>query len=287
MNGKMWGIGALLGAMLPLMMLCSCTVLEDRSTCANYLSMDFSGVDNGIKEWQMWFFNGDGELVLKDTVSRSSYSSPYVVQVPRTSNLRCFLWGNIRGATVVNENYSYMTNFAKKADMSADSIYFFADTINTTGEESGLKIVPAKEFATLDVFVKGWASSGYEAGMVLECANSGFYVGKEFVGGTSCTTAAVHDTGNYYTQFRCRMLRQQDTENMVLRLYVNEILPDGSLGRTVMEQEIPLGEYLEENGYDMQASSLEDIVMEADCSYNKFVVKAADWEATYKIDKEI
>ncbi len=287
MNDKLSGRGALLGGLLPLMLLCCCTVLEDRSGCANYLSMDFSGVDKSIKEWQMWFFNEEGKLVLKDTVYRSSYSSPYVVQVPRSPDLRCILWGNMRSATDVNENYSYMTNIAKKADMSSDSIYFFTGTINTEGEESELKVVPQKEFATVDIFVKGWVGSGFDARMVLECASSGFYVGKEFMGGTTYTTAYVYDTGNYYTQFRCRMLRQQDTENMVLRLYINELLPDGSLGRTVVSKDIPLGEYLEENGYNMQATSLQDIVMEVDFSYNKLIVKVADWEAIYRIDKEI
>lgn len=274
-------------SVLLLMFPCSCTVFEDRDECPNYLAIDFKEVDNDIKEWQMWFFTEQGELVFKDTVSRSSYSSSYIVEMPRHTELRCFFWGNIRGATNLDESYSYRTNISKKADVSADSIYFFADTINTMREESSLKVVPRKEFATVDIFVKGWVGTEYEAEMVLECARSGFYVGKDFFGGTVYTKAEVYDTGNYYTQFRCRMLRQQDTENIVLRLYIREHQQGGQFERVVQETEIPIGKYLEENGYDMTGSTLEDIVMEVDYSYNNFMIKAADWEATYKISMEM
>ena len=272
-----WGL-------LPIMLLCNCTVLEERDSCPNYLSVDFRDVDKGIKEWQMWFFNAEGGLVFKDTVSRSSYSGPYIVEVPRYATMRCILWGNIRSATNLDENYSYKTNFVKKADVSADSIYFFTDTIDTRGETSFVKIAPNKEFATVDIFMKGWIGSDYEVDMVLECANSGFYVDKGFVDGAISTNVGEYDIGNYFTQFRCRMLRQKDTENILLRLRVKGVSGNGS---DLEEKVIPLGEYLEENGYDMQADSLEDIAMEVDFSYNNCVVKVADWEATYKIDKEI
>ncbi|MBO5407738.1 MAG: hypothetical protein J6A27_09595 [Bacteroidales bacterium] len=269
------------------LLLCCCTVLEERDGCTNTLTVDLQGVEKGIKEWQMWLFNGEGKLLFKDTIYRRSYSSPYKVEVPRASEVRCLMWGNMRGATRVVENYSYGTNFTKAADISADSIYFFTDTITTAGEDSYLKVVPDKEFATVDIYVNGWVGSDFEADMVLECASDGFYVGKEFLRGRSFINAQVAGIGNYYTRFQCRMLRQQDTENMVLNLYIRDLLADGTLGRVAVDKEIPIGEYLQENGYDMQKKSLEDIVMEVDYSFNKFVIKAADWEATYKMDEEI
>lgn len=267
--------------------ICSCTVMEERGSCPNYLTVDLKGVDKSIKEWQMWLFNEEGELVFKDTIYRRSYSAPYIVEVPRYDNVRCLLWGNMRSGTKVDETYSYGTTFAKTADISADSIYFYTDTIDTAGEDSYLKVKPAKEFATVDIYVKGWVGSDFEADMVLECASAGFYVGKEFLREKSFTRAMVQEVGNYYTRFSCRMLRQQDTEHMVLRLFIRDLLSDGTLGDVLVDKEIPIGEYLYENSYDMQKSSLDDIEMEVDYSYNRFMIRAADWKATYKMDTEI
>lgn len=265
----------------------SCTVLEDRDGCPDYLTVDFTGTDKSIKEWQMWFFNDNGDMLLKDTVFRRSYFAPYVVQIPRFNNVRCLFWGNMRGATTVEERYSYDTYIEKRDIVSADSIYFFTGYVNTAGERSYIKVVPQKEFATVDIYVKGWVGSDFEAEVFLQCASSGFYVDKEFGSQGTSVRAGVYDIGSYYTHFRCRMLRQMDTENVVLKLFIRDLNIDGTLGNVLVDKEIPLGEHLFENGYDMSKPSLDDIEMEVDYSYNKFVLKVSDWEATYKMFEEI
>lgn len=280
-------VGGLLLVAVACILLCSCTVLEERDVCPNYLAVDFTGVDKSIKEWQMWLFNDVGELIFKDTVYRRSYPTPYIVNVPRYRNVRCLLWGNLRGATHIDEHYSYDTFIEKIEEASADSVYFFTDTISTKGENSYLKVIPEKEFATVDIYVKGWAGSDYEAEMVLECVSSGYYVGRELGSSRTSIKADIFDIGNYFTHFRCRMLRQKDTENMVLKLFIRDLNADGTLGEVLVDRELPLGEYLFENGYDMHKASLDDIVMEVDYSYNRFVIKVSDWEATYKMEEEI
>lgn len=290
MQGKIYrrlADGLLAGLLCGLVLLSGCTVFENRSVCPNYLALDMEDVDPAIKEWQMWLFSEDGQVLLKDTIYRRSYSSPYIVEVPRCSNVKCLMWGNMRGATQVREMNSYGTYLAKLEDVSADSLYFFTETVDTRGETSSVKVLPAKEFATVDIYIKGWAGTDYQASLVLECASAGFYVSKEFLGWNTRTVAQVYDMQPYYTQFRCRMWRQQDTENMVLKLYIRDLQMDGTLVNVLVDKEVPIGEYLFENGYDMQAASLEDIEMEVDYSYNRFVIRADNWEATYNILEEI
>ena len=65
-----------------------CTVLEDRSGCPCYLTVDFTKVDKGVREWQMWLFTPEGELLYKDTVYRRSYQTPYTIEVPRSKKKR-------------------------------------------------------------------------------------------------------------------------------------------------------------------------------------------------------
>ncbi len=264
-----------------------CTVLEDRDGCPNYLVVDLQEVDKSIKEWQMWLFDKDGTLLFKDTIFRRSYGEPYTVLVPRSDDVRCFMWGNMRDATHIEENYSYDTCFEKIPDVWADSLYFFGGTVSTKGENSYVKVIPGKEFATVDIFVKGWVGNDYEAEVSIICASSGFYVSKEFLYKPVVSYAVEYGKGDYYTHFRSRIWRQPDTENVLLKLYIRDLNPDGSLGVVKIDTEVPLGEYLYENGYDMGSLSLEDIEIEVDYSYNRFQVKVADWEATYPILKEI
>lgn len=264
-----------------------CTVLEDRQGCPCWLTIDMQEVDRSIKEWHVWLFNGSGDLIYRDTLYRRHYQEPYVVEVPRHEKVQCLLWGNIRDATSLSEAYSLGTFMLKEGGVSADSLYFSTDTINTSGEESYLKIVPNKEFATVDIIMKGWIGIDFDVDMTIECASSGFFVDKRFCGSRNATNLKVKDIGNYYTRFSGRILRQYDTENLVLTLYVKELLPDGTPGKVLYDMDIPIGDYLESNGYNMYTGAMEDITMELDFTYNNLLIKAEDWSAEYKIVEEI
>lgn len=264
-----------------------CTILEDRNICPSYLTVDMSGVDKGIKEWHMWLFNDSGELLHKDTIHRRDYSVPYVAGVPREEKVRCFMWGNIRGATSLNEDYSLGTFLLKEDGLPADSLYCCTDMIDTSGEESYLKVLPCKEFATVDIYMDGWIGVDYQVRMTIQCASSGFFVDRRMCGGTTETDLEISDIGNYYTRFSGRILRQYDTENLLLKLHVKELLANGEEGELLYDMSIPIGDYLEENGYNMYEGGMEDISMELDFSYNRFLIRAEDWSAEYKIVEEM
>lgn len=267
--------------------LCCCTVLEDRDSCLCYLEVDFSQVDKSIREWQMWLFSSEGKLLFKDTVYRRSYSSPYIVEVPRNTMVQCLLWGNARGSTNLDESYSLYTSLSHKSGVPSDSLYFSTDTISTMGEESSLKVLPRKEFATVDICLQGWIGVDFDASLELVCQTRGFYVDRRFLKGDVECNMRLYDLGDYYTQFRGRILRQPDTENIILSLLIRKREIDGSVGEVLVDRDIPIGKYLEENGYDMHTPDMPDIVMDIDYSYTSFVIKAEDWEATYSLNEEI
>ena len=289
----MWSFRSLCGAVLAgcllagILSLCGCTVLEDRDPCPCYLEVDFSQVDKSIREWQMWLFSPEGTLLFKDTVYRRSYSSPYIVEVPRNSKVQCLLWGNARGGTNLNESYSRYTTLLHKGGVAADSLYFSTDTISTMGEESSLKVLPHKEFATVDICLQGWIGVDFDASMELLCGAQGFYVDRRFLRGEVSSNMKLYDMGDYYTQFRGRILRQPDPENIILSLLIRKREIDGSIGEVLIDKDIPIGKYLEENGYDMHTPDMSDIVMDVDYSYTNLVIKAEDWEATYSLNEEI
>ena len=265
----------------------SCTIFEERSGCPCYLAIDFSNVDNGIREWQLWLFSPDGELMFKDTVYRRSYTSPYIVQVPRNKHMQCLMWGNARGGTLLDETYSHLTSLVKREEIQADSLFFFTDTVNTWKEDEQMRVIPRKEFATVDVYMQGWIDIDFDAEMNLVCNSKGFYVDGKFYPGNVLTKMKMYDIGNYYTHFRGRILRQPDTENILLSLKIWKREVDGTIGAEIVNKDIPIGKYLEENGYDIQRADLGDIRMDVDYSYNSLILKAEDWVASYNLVEEI
>lgn len=273
--------------MLFLLVVCGCRVFEERDLCNSYLTVDFTNVDKGIREWQMWLFDSTGELIYKDTIYRRSYSSPYIVEVSRHGQVQCLLWGNARRATSINEQYSLGTLLLKRENLSADSLYFSTDTISTKGEESYLKVVPKKEFATVDIYLEGWVGIDFEVEMVLQCATGGFYVDGDFCGNNVSTKMEIYDLGDYYTHFRGRILRQPDTENIILSLLIHKKEVDGTVGEVLVDKDIPIGKYLEENGYDIGSDLMGDIRMDVDYSYNLLTIKAEEWSASYSLVEEI
>ena len=267
--------------------MCSCTVLEERSGCPCYLAVDLSKVDKSIREWQLWLFAGDGRLVFKDTIYRRSYTAPYVVQVPRNRQLQCFMWGNARGATILDEANSPSTLLLKKEGLPADSLFSYADTIDTWKEDGLMRVIPRKEFATIDIYIYGWAEIDFEAEMELVCDSRGFFVGGDFYPDKVSVQMQLKGIDDYYTHFSGRMLRQPDTENLRLSLMLKKKEIDGQTGQILVNQDIPIGRYLEENGYDMQSPQLQDIRMELDYSYTNITIRTDDWEASYEIEEEI
>lgn len=282
-----WRISYLVFQGVLLMSFVSCRVFEDRDMCPSYLTVDMQGADRSIREWQMWLFNDNGEMIYKDTIYRRDYIYPYVVEVPRCGKVQCLLWGNIRRGTHLDERYSLGTTIHKQNGISADSLYFCSDTISTNGEDSYLKVVHHKEFATVELYVQGWVGVDFEVDMVLQCAKGGFYVDGDFSGNDVYTDLEFCDIGNYYTKYTGRILRQPDTENIVLSMLLRKKEADGTEGKILMDKDIPIGKYLEENGYDIHSFNMNDIRMELDYSYNKLLIRAEDWEAEYNLEEEI
>lgn len=269
------------------LLISSCTVLEERSGCPCYLTMDFTKIDKGIREWQFWLFTPEGEIMFKDTIYRRSYSSPYTVQVPRDRQMQCLLWGNARSATLLDETMSPATSILKKEGVLADSLYFFSDIVDTWKEDGWVSVEPRKEFATVDVYMLGWAGIEYVVELIIECDTKGFYVDGDFYPGKVYTQMQFDNIDNNYSHFSGRILRQPDTENIKLSMLLKKKEIDGTIGNVIVDKDIPIGKYLEENGYDMHNPVLEDIRMDIDYSNNDFRIKAEDWEATYKLIEEM
>lgn len=274
-------------AITALSLISSCTVLEERSGCPCYLTMDLTKIDKGIREWQLWLFTPEGEIMFKDTIYRRAYSTPYTVQVPRNRQMQCLLWGNARGATLLDETMTPATSLLKKEGVLADSLYFFSETVDTWKEDGWVRVEPRKEFATVDIYMQGWVDIEYVVELILRCDTKGFYVNGEFYPGNVDTHMQFHNLGNYYSHFRGRILRQPDTENIRLSMLLKKKEIDGTVGEIIVDKDIPIGKYLEENGYDMNKLVLEDIRMDIDYSTNNFMIKAEDWEATYKLVEEM
>ena len=79
----------------------SCTsIKEDRRECPCWFSVDFSKVSHDIENLHLWFFDEDGELLKRDTLSVPDYNNVYEIELKR-GTVGFYVWGNISGDTEV------------------------------------------------------------------------------------------------------------------------------------------------------------------------------------------
>lgn len=263
------------------------TVEESRSDCPCLLSIDCSYISKGVENVQIWLFDADGSLMLKDTVGKDEFGTKRVIKVKR-GTLFCYAWGNIGRATVCTELFSKSTFLEKKGAESADSLFFFDGRIEARGEDAVVSVMPYKEFATVYLSFEGVGNEEVIES-VLVCPSGGFFVTGNNVekqsvtsGSTGDAIVAIPKSIDYLSKksvnsitalnsLNFRMLRQKSTEGIVLRL---KIL---SGGKEEDAGVFELGKYLKEAGYDMSDKNLKDIDLKINISAMSAIVTVGDW----------
>jgi hypothetical protein len=262
---------------------CNSCILEERELCPTYLTIDMSMIDRNVEQGHIWFFDSDGNLLYKDTVSRGMFNKPYVVKIPRDDYAKCYMWANMGKNTLLNEEYSLNTSLTVLDNKPADSIYFYSCDINTNREFSNLTLLANKEFATINLTLTSYCdTTAYNTSIIIECRSRGFLVDKSFIETSSRVKAQLCETGVDYSLFATRILRQTDIKD--IKLYVTISPKNDSRFSEVdnISAIIPIGQYLTESGYDMYEENLSDISMELDIVGCFLSIKGEDWKEEKK-----
>lgn len=268
--------------LLSVMFSSACTkfVWEDRSDCPCILTLDLSNVDKNVSELHLWMFGEDNKILYRDTIPPARFGGTYDVQIKREM-VNYYIWGNIKGATKLRDNLSINSTLTKVENSSADSLYHYSKQLNTNFESQIDTVLLNKEFITVNVTLKSAVSKGDKISLEMYGNSTGFYVDKRFVGGIG-KIMVVPDYKGDNTAFKYRLTRQEYLQDISIVIIITT-----QQGIPIVLTDFPLGKYLQDNGYNMQAKNLSDINIELDLSANIFTIKVDDWQITVPSDIEI
>ena len=255
----------------------SCTSIEeDRTGCPCWFEIDFSQVDPRIEKLYLWFFQDGDNPPLRDSLTCSDYDDVYEIELKR-GTVGFHVWGNVLENTTLEFPGTSGPVLKNGGGMQADPLYSYSTTLDTGGEEGADVVRLKREYADVEIILKGAASEKDGLWIKLDCGTSGRYVDGRFLDESmSLYAVATVDAANCKASFR--LLRQSS-----LRCLKMSVLRDVSSDSYIME-DFPIGEVMLGNGYDMLGDNLQDIMVVVDVASGKVIICTEGWETVIYVD---
>ena len=243
----------LLRILVPLLLLSSCSIKENRAKCPCALALELTGLPVSPVVLGV---TGEGfsftEVIHADTV--------LVVPVPK---------GDMAVSAVGGALAEGDGSVRIPVGEEAPPLYLFHANVSTEAEQVVLPILLHKQFCTLELLFKG--PPGY--GPPFEVAVEGFYGGWQPDGSpTSGAFSRCLLPGSDGRAF-LRLPRQGDDSLLMHIVFSDRIV------RT-----FALGSYIAASGYDWSASDLEDLTLHVDISLTSVTVSTDLWSRTEDIE---
>lgn len=246
----------LLNLTLSIILCCSCSVFEDRSSCPCLLELDFSQYSGEEHELKLCVTNKYG-LIFRDLTIGDSCCT-YVIEVPR-SFVKLSVLDGVRSQRRHNDV------LVIPEGVQCDSLWLHNSVVDCRGERTVEHVHFKKEYALVHLQVEGLDSEDiYPNGLLLKSNVDGIML-----------SDGVPSPGNHGMWlkegdehlFKFRVPRQID-DSMCIDMYVE--------GHFV--ESWPVGKYIIESGYDWTDENLEDIFIGVDCSGINTFVEVMNWQ---------
>ena len=244
--------------------------------CPCMYRIDFSKVDPQIGYLYLWFSDSKGKLLLMDTLASSQYGDIYEVGLKR-GTVGFYVWGNVLENTLLEDPFTSDALLKQGGGLPADPLYSYRKSLDTAAEEGSDVVVVRKEYADLEIILKG--SSGQQGSLKvrLDCGTSGRYVDGRFLEeDVSLFAPLAEGEGSCFANFR--LMRQKSLHELKMSICNVDDEDSCILG------DFPIGELIIDSGYDMAADELQDITVVADISAGTVVLRSEDWETVINVD---
>lgn len=242
--------------------LTSCFVKEDRTPCPCWLEVDLSNVSEKAVVLSGWM----NELLFRGSVSPSDYPDFYEVTVPR---------GEVY-VTALGKNKDILnpTTLLVPEGSQADSLYAHCARLNTNCETVTDVVTLHKQFATVHLIMQvpeGQKIYPYEVLITGDCA------GWDLRDLSGAKGKFYHIPGLIgENEYEFRVPRQSDS-SLKIELY------DG--GEKV--DEVALGEFIQQSGFDWNAEDLADISLNIKFRESQVLVNISGWRDTIVLNVTI
>ena len=246
--------------LVPMLMLTllSCSVKEDRSLCACWLTLDLSSCAGASDLIRIRVISAD-EVVVRDFIPGED-SPFYEIPVSKGScSLEAFLCpqGLQTGAGAIS---------VAPGD-SCPELYAFCSTFLAAGETAGQKVELHKQFSqiTLTLEDSPWDNPG--CAFEVTAPSAGISLPEMGAAGGGFRFLVPY-SGPGQRLFRLPRQKESDADRILLELTA----PDG------YRQTIELGRLLKESGFDWNAEDLPDAVLSIRGGEVSLQITGADWE---------
>ena len=262
--------------LVALLLICCDTIWEDRSKCSCYLSLDLAECRGKSDLLQIWYYNSEDSLVLKDTADLSN-SLFYEAALPR-GLIRYHVWGGIQNMEVTEESGS-KTMIMQIKGREFGPLYRFDGMVNTDCEEAYDAVQLRKEYAKLGIIFKN-VPDKFERALKIRilCGTSGYCTDGTFAEHSTYMESEINS--NKPVEFI--LGRQLSTKKIKLLLFsCSEGDTEEQIG------EIEIGEMLFKAGYEMKEREVKDIELTIDFSASSIKITVEDWSITKEVDIEL
>lgn len=247
------------------LVVCSCSIKEDRRDCPCYLYVDLSELSLSLSPEVSISITGEGGFSFSRLLTPDEYGSVLTVKVPRSGvGVQAFYGTGAEGGS-------------GRADLSiplggeCPPLLFHYAYVDTSADEARDTLRLHKDYCTLDVTM---VSS--EGDFPFSVAIIGHVDGYEDDGRPHKGNFDVRDIPTICGRFLVRVPRQNDS-SLILEIYDT----DGILRR------FALGEYIAASGYDWTAPDLKDIAVKVDYARIAINVSVGSWSETFSTEVEI
>ena len=238
---------------LTLVPLSSCSVLDDRSDCPCYLTID---LPEDYERLYVSIWSQDG-FEIEDMVVPSSCPSGYTLMVPRGK-----LWCSV--ATSDDWNIAEGEECAR--------LYFTVNELDTSDEKVAFKPAMHKQFCLMTIVLLEAARGDGVMDVCMKGDVCGYdATGQPLPGPFLCHLESSFSSHDHCLD--CRVPRQKASSLVLDVKYTSEVT-----------MTLPVGLYLEESGYDWNALDLEDVTLEIDSRESCVVVKTDKWRKSLSFD---
>lgn len=245
------------------------SILSNRSNCPCYLTIDFSALENQVKDIHIWIIDSNNTVIYSDYIPYQNYKEFYEVAVPK-GHLKVHAWGNA-GINTTIENLKSSNSTLIISQNRADSLFSQIKEINTNREIVIDTIRVRSEFATLKVEVLN-AGLKDSLNITISNATKGFFINRDQINSLTELTPSGMKSKNGII-FTCSILRQ---ESMLKDLTLN--IKGKINGESYNFYYYPLGQKLINSDYDMSAPELESISVTINSTLSLIKINALDWE---------
>jgi len=252
--------------------ICSCSIKEDRIDCPCYLSLDFSNIDSSyIKDVLIWVTDYDDNIILTDSINKSSFKKPYKTTIKRDIiNLYC--WSNYKKMISFKntESENYVTpNFVINSNEAMDNIYSCIKQINTNQENTSVSINMKRTFLSFRVRIIGLKNNQPKYRLMVESGASGYYINGEILESMYKyfpENVRINSLYDIWDTYHFLVPLQEDPDKL------NLVMIDNNKTKV-----FPLGKKLESCGIDLKTSHRDDIIITIDFSSLNVDVNIDNW----------